>query len=51
MIIPIITAATRTATKSFKNNSEAIPGKQSVYSVQKKYYAWNITHNEESTAV
>jgi hypothetical protein len=41
--------ATRTVTKVLKKNLEAMPGKDSIESLQKT--TRNITHNTESTAV
>jgi len=49
-IIPIITGATGILTRSLRKNLEAVPGKHSIVSLQDSY-AWNITHNTESTAV
>jgi len=49
-IIPVITGAIGLATRSFRKNLEAIPGKQSIDSLQDSY-AWNISHNTESTAM
>jgi hypothetical protein len=50
-IIPVIIGATGIVTRSLRKNLEAIPGKQSIDSLQKTSYTWNITHNTESTAV
>ena len=50
-IIPIVIGATGIVTRSLKKNLEAVPGKHSIDSLQKKSYTWNITHNTESTAV
>jgi hypothetical protein len=49
-IIPVIIGGTRIVTRILGKNVEAIPGKHSVYSLQKSYTG-NITHNKESTAV
>jgi hypothetical protein len=49
-VIPVIIGATGIVMTSLRKNLEAIPGKHSIDSL-KKTYAWNITHNTESTAV
>ena len=51
MIVPVIIGATGIVTRSLRKNLEAVPGKQSIDSLQKKSYTWNITHNTESTAM
>jgi hypothetical protein len=35
MIIPVITGATGVVTRSLRKNLEAVPGKHSIYSLQK----------------
>jgi len=45
-IIPVIIGATGIVTRSLRNNLEAVPGKHSIDSLQKR-----ATHNTESTAV
>jgi len=47
-IIPVITVATGTVTRSLRRNLEAVPGKHSIESPQN---AWNNTHNTGSTAM
>jgi len=47
--LAIIITATEIVTKGLKKNLEAIPGKRSTYSLQKKNsYTWNTTHNTGS---
>jgi hypothetical protein len=51
MILPVIIAATRMATKCLRKNLKDIPGKYSVDSPQKTCrYTLNSTHNKEITA-
>ena len=47
-IIPVIIRATGMLPRSLRKNLEAVPGKHSIYSLQKTK---NITHNAESTAL
>jgi hypothetical protein len=48
MDIPVITGATGRVTEVLKKNLEAIPGKHSTDSLQKKNsYTWKTTHNTE----
>jgi hypothetical protein len=52
MVIRVTTGGPGTVTKGLKKNSEAIPGKHSIDSLQKTAsYTWNITRNRGSTAV
>jgi hypothetical protein len=51
MITPAIIGVIGIVTKCLKQNSEAIPVKHSIDSLQQTAILWNIAHNMESASV
>jgi len=51
MIKQVIIGATRTITKCFKKNLEAIPEKKFIRFTTKDSYTWKVIHIMGSTAV
>jgi len=50
-IVPVIIGATGIVTRSLRKNFETVTGKQSIDSLQKDDYSWNVTLSTECTAV
>jgi hypothetical protein len=51
-VIPVITGATGIVTRGLKKNLETIPGKHSIYSLQKRNSCTrNVTHYKESATI